>query len=78
MEISRKALPVERATSREKGQPFCMSQYYRLMTTVRNPGKPQDQQVTLDTSSDHIVVARHNQARDRAESRFHLVSSQHI
>ncbi|KAE8750338.1 hypothetical protein FOCC_FOCC002898 [Frankliniella occidentalis] len=51
----RRALPVERATSREKGQPLCMSQYYRLMTTVRNPGKPRDQQVTIDTSSDHIV-----------------------
>lgn len=56
------AHPVERATSREKGQPLCMKQFYRLMTTVRNPGNPKDQQVTADVSTDYIVVARHSQA----------------
>jgi len=38
----RHAIPVERATSREKGQPLCMSQYYRLFTSHRQPGKPRD------------------------------------
>ena len=28
-------LPVDRARSREKGQPFCMEQYYRLFTSYR-------------------------------------------
>ncbi|XP_023716544.1 choline O-acetyltransferase isoform X2 [Cryptotermes secundus] len=40
--MDRHAIPVERATSREKGQPLCMSQYYRLLTSYRQPGKPQD------------------------------------
>nr|CAD7431651.1 unnamed protein product [Timema monikensis] len=39
---ARKALPVERATSREKGQPLCMSQYYRLLTSYRCPGGVRD------------------------------------
>ncbi|XP_034238882.1 choline O-acetyltransferase [Thrips palmi] len=38
-----------------------MKQFYRLMTTVRNPGNPKDQQVTTDIASDYIVVARHGQ-----------------
>ncbi|XP_049790510.1 choline O-acetyltransferase [Schistocerca nitens] len=35
-----KALPVERATSREKGQPLCMAQFYRLLGHCRTPGAP--------------------------------------
>ncbi|PSN50570.1 Choline O-acetyltransferase [Blattella germanica] len=33
---------IERATSREKGQPLCMTQYYRLLTSYRAPGIPRD------------------------------------
>jgi len=40
--VLRHVIPVERATSREKGQPLCMSQYYRLFTSHRQPGKPRD------------------------------------
>ncbi|XP_021925561.1 choline O-acetyltransferase-like isoform X2 [Zootermopsis nevadensis] len=40
--MDRHAIPVERATSREKGQPLCMSQYYRLFTSYRQPGKTRD------------------------------------
>nr|CAD7443827.1 unnamed protein product [Timema bartmani] len=40
--LHKRALPVERATSREKGQPLCMSQYYRLLTSYRCPGVTRD------------------------------------
>lgn len=30
-------LPLERATSREKGQPLCMEQFYRLLGVCRIP-----------------------------------------
>lgn len=34
---SRGELPLERATSREKGQPLCMEQFYRLLGVCRIP-----------------------------------------
>lgn len=44
-----------------------MTQYYRLMTTVRNPGSPRDQLITTDASSDHIVVAHRDQVGGLAD-----------
>ncbi|KAJ9601391.1 hypothetical protein L9F63_000415, partial [Diploptera punctata] len=66
--LDRRALPVERATSREKGQPLCMTQYYRLLTSYRVPGKPRDsiysklQQDEVETNPgpENIVVACRN------------------
>ncbi|XP_063217738.1 choline O-acetyltransferase [Bacillus rossius redtenbacheri] len=40
--LDRKELPVERAASREKGQPLCMAQYYRLLSSYRSPGADRD------------------------------------
>lgn len=59
--LDNQALPTERATSREPGQPLCMSQYYRLLGSCRIPGKSVDtQHVSLrgkgNSSSEHIVV----------------------
>ncbi|XP_071440594.1 choline O-acetyltransferase isoform X2 [Hetaerina americana] len=56
--LDRRALPLERATSREKGQPLCMAQYYRLLTSCRIPGRPAD---TLFSSlvEDHIPEEEH-------------------
>ncbi|KAF5300477.1 hypothetical protein FQA39_LY02276 [Lamprigera yunnana] len=42
--LNRCALPIERATSREPGQPLCMSQYYRLLGVCRIPGRTIDTQ----------------------------------
>ncbi|VVC41984.1 Hypothetical protein CINCED_3A025026 [Cinara cedri] len=59
--LNRRELPVEKATSREKGQPLCMAQYYRLMKSYREPGLVKDR--LLDVESDltlsrpHIIVA---------------------
>jgi hypothetical protein len=65
----RQAVPVERATSREKGQPLCMSQYYRLFTSYRQPGKPQDciyskiklEEDEKNNGEENIVVVCRNQ-----------------
>ncbi|XP_069671918.1 choline O-acetyltransferase-like isoform X2 [Periplaneta americana] len=63
--MDRRAIPIERATSREKGQPLCMSQYYRLLTSYRQPGRPRDCiYSTLEqgnTVPENIVVACRNQ-----------------
>lgn len=61
VELSRRALPVERATSREKGQPLCMAQYYRLFSSYRVPGLQQDTLVTTSPSAEHVIVACANQ-----------------
>lgn len=42
--LDRRALPIERCTSREPGQPLCMAQYYRLLSVCRLPGKLKDAQ----------------------------------
>ncbi|KAG8301343.1 hypothetical protein J6590_055111 [Homalodisca vitripennis] len=59
--VERKALPVERATSREKGQPLCMSQYYRLFSSYRVPGLQQDSLISTNPTTEHIIVACSNQ-----------------
>ncbi|XP_059489582.1 choline O-acetyltransferase isoform X2 [Neocloeon triangulifer] len=54
----------ERATSREKGQPLCMTQFYRLLTTCRVPSVPRDMLITepcSPRSQEHIIVACKNQ-----------------
>ncbi|XP_046391874.1 choline O-acetyltransferase-like isoform X3 [Ischnura elegans] len=64
--LDRRALPLERATSREKGQPLCMAQYYRLLTSCRIPGRPAD---VLFSSlvegaipeEEHVIVACRSQ-----------------
>ena len=69
----RHAIPVERATSREKGQPLCMSQYYRLFTSYRQPGKPRDciyskikhEENEKNNGEENIVVACRNQVSRR-------------
>ncbi|CAF4818470.1 unnamed protein product [Pieris macdunnoughi] len=40
--LDRDELPQERATSREKGQPLCMEQFYRLLGVCRVPGEGKD------------------------------------
>ena len=61
IKLDKHALVQDRAASRELGQPLCMEQYYRILTTYRKPGKEQDQQLNSgpDTKEDeHIVVGR--------------------
>lgn len=60
----RHALPIDRARHREKGQPLCMEQYYRLFSSYRQPGEVKDKLLTVDTMSlgaEHITVVRNNQ-----------------
>lgn len=67
--VCRHAIPVERATSREKGQPLCMAQYYRLLTSYRQPGRPRDcihskithREEEKSKETDNIIVACRNQ-----------------
>lgn len=58
-------LPLERAASREKNQPLCMAQYYRLLGSCRRPGIERDSQylpeVRVVASSQHIIVCCRNQ-----------------
>ncbi|XP_052262226.1 choline O-acetyltransferase-like [Dreissena polymorpha] len=64
--IDAKALPVDRCRHKQKGQPLCMAQYYRLFNSYRVPGYLKDKLVTKETSrndadSHHIIVACKNQ-----------------
>lgn len=60
--LDRQGLPLERATSREPGQPLCMAQYYRLLGSCRNPGKARDTHYVpanppkVDSPAEHVVV----------------------
>lgn len=60
--LNRKGLPIERATSREPGQPLCMAQYYRILGASRLPGRKQDSQYispipkTGEHPSEHVIV----------------------
>ncbi|XP_017874631.1 PREDICTED: choline O-acetyltransferase, partial [Drosophila arizonae] len=61
-------LPQERAASREKNQPLCMAQYYRLLGSCRRPGVERDSQYLpsrqrpIDSDEDrHVVVICRNQ-----------------
>ena len=61
----RGAIPQDRATSREKGQPLCMAQYGRLFTSYRVPGLERDSQdshrpLSIDADQ-HIIVAHRGQ-----------------
>lgn len=50
-------LPLERCSSREKGQPMCMAQFYRLLGSCRRPGVPRDtQHLPEATDDEHIIV----------------------
>ncbi|WAQ97117.1 CLAT-like protein [Mya arenaria] len=59
--IDAKALPVDRCRHKEKGQPLCMAQYYRLFTSYRLPGHPKDSLLISGMDSHHIIVACKNQ-----------------
>lgn len=58
-------LPLERAASREKNQPLCMAQYYRLLGSCRRPGIERDCQYLPELEnkehSQHIIVCCRNQ-----------------
>ncbi|KAH8359409.1 hypothetical protein KR093_006523, partial [Drosophila rubida] len=61
-------LPLERTASREKNQPLCMAQYYRLLGSCRRPGVERDSQYLtprekpVDSDEDrHVVVICRNQ-----------------
>ncbi|XP_062535278.1 choline O-acetyltransferase [Armigeres subalbatus] len=55
-------LAQERATSREKGQPLCMAQYYRLLGSCRRPGEQRDSQYLPERRTDeHVVICCRNQ-----------------
>ncbi|XP_055550959.1 choline O-acetyltransferase isoform X2 [Wyeomyia smithii] len=52
----------ERANSREKGQPLCMAQYYRLLGSCRRPGEQRDSQYLPEKRSDeHVIIFCRNQ-----------------
>ncbi len=72
--LDRRAWPVDRATSREKGQPLCMEQYYRFFTSYRVPGIEKDhlRSTWCDVAPDdqHIIVAKNNQASFIQKSKF--------
>ena len=61
--ICSKALPIDRCHHREKGQPLCMAQYYRLFSSYREPGLYKDKLTTVegDPNRQHITVIRNNQ-----------------
>ncbi|XP_031619166.1 choline O-acetyltransferase isoform X3 [Contarinia nasturtii] len=55
-------LPKERAANREKNQPLCMAQYYRLLGSCRRPGDPRDSQYLPEPRNDqHVIVSCRNQ-----------------
>jgi choline O-acetyltransferase len=64
---SSRALPIDRATSREKGQPLCMEQYYRLFSCYRMPDTHLDRLIELRNTKvmhhqvEHVIVAYRNQ-----------------
>ncbi|XP_031763686.2 choline O-acetyltransferase [Galleria mellonella] len=58
--LDRGELPLERATSREKGQPLCMEQFYRLLGVCRIPEMVRDRlelpPKRSDTETEELVV----------------------
>jgi len=59
--LDKHALAQDKAATRETGQPLCMAQYYRILTTYRQPGKEQDKQISYGAETkeeEHIVVGR--------------------
>lgn len=77
-------MPQERATSREKNQPLCMAQYYRLLGGCRRPGIERDSQYLPQKTDDyHVIVICRNQmycvvlqANDRGKLSESEISSQ--
>ncbi|CAG5122725.1 unnamed protein product, partial [Candidula unifasciata] len=61
--LDSRTLPVERCKHKEKGQPLCMEQHYRLFSSYREPARGSDiQRTDLGTlGTDYIVVACNNQ-----------------
>ncbi|CAF0758861.1 unnamed protein product [Rotaria sordida] len=65
--IDARALPIDRATSREKGQPLCMEQYYRLFSCYRMPDRNVDRLIQIRNNKviyhqgEHVIVAYRNQ-----------------
>lgn len=55
---------MERAANREKNQPLCMAQYYRLLGSCRRPGDPRDSQYLPEPRDEqHVIVCCRNQVR---------------
>lgn len=52
-------LQVERATSRDPGQPLCMSQYYRILGSCRLPGKKFDSQYIATQPAGNQQITEH-------------------
>ncbi|XP_055380395.1 choline O-acetyltransferase [Condylostylus longicornis] len=78
-------LPQERAANREKNQPLCMAQYYRLLGSCRRPGVERDSQYLPPKVQEdhHIIVICRNQmycvplkANDRGKLTEDEVASQ--
>ncbi|RNA01379.1 choline O-acetyltransferase [Brachionus plicatilis] len=63
--IDQKKIPVDRCSWREKGQPLCMEQYYRLFSSYRVPGIDKDKLVISNTNllaePEHVIVISRNQ-----------------
>lgn len=57
--LDRRDLPVERATSREPGQPLCMAQYYRILGSCRIPGQYADSHYISQQSAPNTLVNEH-------------------
>ncbi|KAG5899423.1 hypothetical protein JTB14_033616 [Gonioctena quinquepunctata] len=57
--LNRKALPLDRATSREPGQPLCMAQYYRILEASRLPGKKKDSHYVGSLVRDGGQISEH-------------------
>ncbi|XP_014244845.2 choline O-acetyltransferase isoform X2 [Cimex lectularius] len=62
--LDRREIPIEKATSREKGQPLCMAQHYRLMTSYRLPGIDCDTLINTEPDGprldQHVILACQN------------------
>ena len=62
---SRRGLPVDRCRHKEKGQPLCMEQYYRLFKSYRVPGLQKDSLILNSTKvvqePEHVIVVCRNQ-----------------
>ncbi|KAL5018091.1 hypothetical protein ScPMuIL_003813 [Solemya velum] len=63
--IDARGIPIDRARHKEKGQPLCMQQYYRLFTSYRVPGIKKDALISsnsqLNPPPEHIVIICRNQ-----------------
>ncbi|XP_076457596.1 choline O-acetyltransferase-like [Babylonia areolata] len=61
--IDSASIPVERCRGMEKGQPLCMEQHYRMMSSYRRPGVPEDVQLTTLGANrpPYIIVACRDQ-----------------